>query len=114
MLFEVVIENGKQNAKLISLIGVNPKPRDKPSLGSKLVSLLFTLIIGFAIYSFVVKPRLFPAYENMGFICEGKTHCSQMTSCNEAKYYLANCPNVLIDGDHDGEPCERQFCNNSW
>ena len=45
------------------------------------------------------------------FVCDGRTHCSQMTSCAEAKYFLANCPNVKMDGDHNGIPCERQWCN---
>lgn len=45
------------------------------------------------------------------FKCEGKRYCSQMTSCNEAKFYLKNCPGVEIDGDGDGIPCERQWCN---
>lgn len=44
------------------------------------------------------------------FRCEGKTRCSQMTSCDEAKFYLKNCPGVKIDGDHDGIPCEDQLC----
>lgn len=114
VLFQVVNENGKQNAKLISLIGVEPKPKDKPSLTSNLISFLFIMLIAFIVYSFVIKPKLYPAYEEMGFSCEGKTHCSHMISCDEAKYYLANCPNVKIDGDNDGEPCERQLCNSSW
>ncbi|MCF9465553.1 cold shock domain-containing protein [Vibrio parahaemolyticus] len=38
--------------------------------------------------------------------------CSEMVSCNEAKFYLSNCPNVKIDGDNDGIPCESQFCGN--
>ena len=46
-----------------------------------------------------------------GFRCDGRTHCSQMTSCAEAKYFLAHCPNTQMDGNHDGEPCERQWCN---
>lgn len=50
------------------------------------------------------------------FRCEpGKTHCSHMRSCAEAKFYLKNCPNTKMDGDRngkgDGIPCERQFCN---
>ena len=44
------------------------------------------------------------------FQCQGKTRCSQMTSCEEAKFYLKNCPGVQIDGDHDGIPCERELC----
>lgn len=42
--------------------------------------------------------------------CDGRTHCAQMRSCTEAKYYLANCPGVQMDGDGDGIPCEQQWC----
>jgi len=45
------------------------------------------------------------------FTCDGRTHCSQMTSCAEATYFLKNCPNTKMDGDHDGIPCEQQWCN---
>jgi hypothetical protein len=43
------------------------------------------------------------------FSCQGKTHCSQMSSFEEAKFYLDNCPGTKMDGDGDGIPCERQF-----
>jgi len=45
------------------------------------------------------------------FRCDGRKFCSQMTSCAEAKYFLANCPGVKMDGDGNGVPCERQWCN---
>ncbi len=46
------------------------------------------------------------------FRCDGRTHCSQMTSCEEAKYFLANCSNVKMDGgSRNGIPCEKQWCN---
>lgn len=45
------------------------------------------------------------------FQCDGRTHCSQMTSCAEATYFLQHCPNTQMDGNHDGEPCEQQWCN---
>ncbi|WP_432468898.1 excalibur calcium-binding domain-containing protein [Agarivorans sp. Z349TD_8] len=73
-------------------------------------------------YSTTESPSLLPniessAFENSSsfstssnFSCEGKTHCSQMNSCEEAKFYLANCPNTKMDGDGDGVPCERQHC----
>lgn len=44
------------------------------------------------------------------FRCDGRTHCSQMTSCSEAMYFLENCPGVKMDGEGDGIPCERQWC----
>jgi len=46
-----------------------------------------------------------------GFKCDGRTTCSQMTSCAEARYFLQHCPNTTMDGNHDGDPCERQWCN---
>jgi cold shock CspA family protein len=45
------------------------------------------------------------------FQCDGRTYCSQMTSCDEATFFLRNCPNVKMDGNHDGVPCEQQWCN---
>ena len=42
--------------------------------------------------------------------CDGRIHCSQMTSCLESKYFLINCPGVKMDGDRDGIPCEEQWC----
>lgn len=44
------------------------------------------------------------------FRCDGRLHCSQMTSCSEAKLFLKNCPGVKMDGDGDGVPCEQQLC----
>lgn len=45
------------------------------------------------------------------FECDGREHCSQMRSCEEAKYFIANCPNTKMDGDNDGVPCEQQLCS---
>ena len=42
--------------------------------------------------------------------CDGRQHCSQMTSCAEAKFFLGNCPGVKMDGDRDGIPCEDHWC----
>ena len=44
------------------------------------------------------------------FKCDGRTHCSQMTSCAEATYFVQHCPNTKMDGNNDGVPCERQWC----
>jgi hypothetical protein len=48
--------------------------------------------------------------DSANFHCEGKTHCSQMASCEEATFYLKNCPGTKMDGDKDGIPCESQHC----
>ncbi|WP_339490988.1 excalibur calcium-binding domain-containing protein [Pseudomonas sp. EL_65y_Pfl2_R95] len=44
------------------------------------------------------------------YSCDGRKYCSQMTSCEEAMYFLNNCPGVKMDGGGDGVPCERQWC----
>lgn len=43
------------------------------------------------------------------FQCQGKIYCSEMTSYEEAEFYLQNCPGTKMDGDNDGIPCEQQF-----
>ena len=44
------------------------------------------------------------------FACDGRQHCSQMSSCAEATYFVQYCPGTKMDGDHDGIPCEQQLC----
>lgn len=50
-----------------------------------------------------------PAYR-----CDGRTYCSQMTSCAEATFFLRNCPSVQMDGNNDGVPCEQQWCTSPF
>ena len=58
------------------------------------------------------------AYNNLGLLdqeaasderspyqCDGRVYCSQMTSCEEAEFFLANCPGVKMDGGGDSVPC---------
>ena len=52
-------------------------------------------------------PRALPS---PAYRCDGRTHCSQMRSCEEATFFLKNCPGVQMDGDHDGIACEQQWC----
>jgi cold shock CspA family protein len=47
------------------------------------------------------------------FNCDGRKYCSQMTSCKEATLFLQNCPGMELDGNHDGVPCEQQWCTSS-
>jgi hypothetical protein len=55
--------------------------------------------------SFADAPQPEPLFQ-----CDGRTHCSHMHSCEEALYFLNNCPDTQMDGDNDGVPCERQWC----
>lgn len=43
---------------------------------------------------------------NDGFECGTKTTCGQMSSCEEARFYLNQCGLTRLDGDKDGTPCE--------
>ena len=40
------------------------------------------------------------------FTCSGKRYCREMSSCEEAKFYLTQCGVRSLDGNHDGVPCE--------
>ncbi|MBK1714844.1 excalibur calcium-binding domain-containing protein [Rubrivivax gelatinosus] len=52
-----------------------------------------------------------PAATPPRFSCDGRTRCTQMHSCAEAKFFLDRCPNTEMDGDGDGIPCEQQWCH---
>ncbi len=93
--------------------------------------LILLIAIGFSIFQYLSKHQSLsettasePTYNEVSdtsldqiatphsssqFSCQGKTHCSQMGSYEEAKFYLDNCPGTQMDGDGDGIPCERQF-----
>ena len=51
-----------------------------------------------------------PKANNSQFECGTKQYCKEMSSCEEAKYYLKNCGLTRLDGDGDGVPCEA-LCN---
>ena len=39
--------------------------------------------------------------------CGTKTVCREMSSCEEARFFLVRCGLARLDGDGDGVPCER-------
>ena len=45
------------------------------------------------------------------YTCGTKKTCSQMVSCDEARYYLNSCGVSSLDRDKDGIPCE-SICGN--
>lgn len=103
----------------------DPPPRRSPapaksSFSGLVGALLVALAAGGAIYQYKAKgevsvPESIVAPEaertSVHYTCDGRTHCSQMTSCEEATYFLRNCPGVKMDGDNDGLPCEEQWCS---
>ena len=67
----------------------------------------------------ISDPIIIPALDVNGagpgkvasYRCDGRKYCSQMKSCEEATYFINHCPQVKMDGDGDGIPCESQWCN---
>lgn len=128
--FKLALEKGKQTAKAISLVGVKPEVSILSRLKSIWLACIVIISIAYASVALLNKSDIptpvkdaalshsqlstTPRPIDKGFSCQGKKHCSQMTSCEEAKYYLAHCPDVKIDGDNDGVPCERQYCRRFW
>lgn len=39
-------------------------------------------------------------------VCGHKKYCLEMSSCDEARYYLVQCKVESLDGNHNGVPCE--------
>ena len=58
-------------------------------------------------YPKIVIPKVVIPKNKQNFTCDGRQHCSQMTSRAEAIFFINNCPNTKMDGDRDGDPCER-------
>jgi len=124
--FEIGIgKDGKQQAKNIvcpTRLAEKPyrlsepaKRPHKPGLLGRLILLAFVVALGaygYNEYTHRVAPQT--AYETPSseaaapspFHCDGRQYCSQMHSRAEAEYFLRNCPDTKMDGDHDGIPCE--------
>ena len=97
--------------------------RTRGSNRKKLILVLFIVVVCLAYaYSRFMRPRnvqssalpaatiTVPQAGQSLFRCDGRTYCSQMTSCAEATYFLKHCPGVKMDGNNDGVPCEQQWC----
>jgi cold shock CspA family protein len=94
---------------------------NKPRHKLKLLLVLCFIVAAVLIYSKVSKEQKFidqvklltvktPVVEKSEqFQGQGKVWCSQMSSYEEAIFYLRNCPGTKMDGDNDGIPCEQQF-----
>lgn len=110
-----------------------PRPRRQPTYRrkgnwrGKLIPLLvlaglFSIYSRFSAESVSLPPTSSPASAGVDALdsappaptfikqCDGRQYCSQMTSCEEATWFLQNCPNMKMDGEGDGIPCEDQWC----
>jgi cold shock CspA family protein len=88
---------------------------DRPGLLGRLIPLGLVIALGaygYNEYTHRVTPQTAHAVQSSvaavpsPFHCDGRQHCSQMRSRAEAEYFLMNCPDTKMDGDHDGIPCE--------
>ena len=120
--------DGRKRAEAVQRPGARRWPRPQRTTlrgrtGTRFGAVLSGVIVlglGFAGYRTYIGQRdpfvpqvITPASEDgdQRFQCDGRTHCSQMTSCAEATYFLKHCPGVQMDGNGDGAPCEQQWCN---
>jgi len=117
--FKLVKDKNKNKAVKARIEGVKTKSNNSnfKKVASSFILLIIMLTVAYTISNNMVSTSskgLSSAFkkENFSsFSCKGKVYCSQMKSCKEARFYLMNCPDVKIDGDGDGKPCESQWCN---
>ena len=121
--FEVALNaDGKKKAVGV-YVHVGQLPQDSPKrradsrppetrlgLYPSIVLCLVLCAVSFFVYTYWTGGFAPKASMSTLFQCDGRRHCSQMTSCKEAKYFLNNCPGILMDGDSDGIPCEQDLC----
>jgi cold shock CspA family protein len=97
--------------------------KERPGFFGRVIPLLIVVGLGFFGYGEYsrrnvpllannTKPEIQEATSN--YQCDGRTHCSQMTSCAEATFFLRNCLDVQMDGNNDGVPCEQQWCTSPF
>ena len=102
------------------------------SFGSSLIALLLVGGLGWYVYGLyseraLVASRAATPQSGMSpgatanpptvpsrYACDGRQHCSQMNSCEEAKFFIRHCPDTKMDGDGDGVPCEQQWCSGAF
>ncbi|MGB3394444.1 MAG: cold shock domain-containing protein [Stenotrophomonas sp.] len=112
-----VMRPGQRSASPRSL--AKKHPNQSPGIVGVVLTLLAIAAIGVYGYSRFTRAAHEPPAAQAAtasptpstFKCDGRTMCSQMTSCAEARYFLKHCPNTKMDGNNDGEPCEQQWCN---
>lgn len=77
----------------------------------QILLLIIVVAVGWNYYnrqtpSFEPQATVERDYSEYNFTCDGRQHCSQMTSRAEAEFFTRHCPNTKMDGDDDGIPCE--------
>lgn len=98
-----------------------PANYHKPKKRFSILPILLAIVVAGSIYNEFSNHKTATAPVSMALVdtnaevntprfeCQGKVWCSEMTSYEEAVFYLRNCPGTKMDGDGDGVPCENQF-----
>jgi len=116
--FDVEQHKGKSRATNARIEGVKANSSFKVSKNYKLI--YAAIIVAIAAFTFQrldldknnqtpqtqFAPSRTKAMNTLQFNCDGRQHCSQMTSRAEAEFFTRYCPNTKMDGDNDGIPCE--------
>lgn len=135
--FEVILnKDGKKKAVLVQRPGreLSTSYKVRPRTSVRQENSLLGRLIGFALVVMIVSAGyrfLAPRFNGQSsepaaaisapvvagpsrFQCDGRTYCSEMTSCAEATFFIRNCPNTKMDGNGDGVPCESQWCTSPF
>ena len=101
----------------------SPRTERRGGFGAKAVAIGLLVAIGLGAFGYHkyrenrlqeflgTPPERAIGIDSSAYKCDGRTYCSQMTSCAEAKFFLKNCPGTKMDGNNDGVPCQEQWCN---
>jgi hypothetical protein len=120
-------DKGRPQARSARFVGVPAENRSGP-LVPVLAVLAATLFASFGVYvanvhrsqpNSTINASVYKIFfardalrKDAVFQCEpSKRSCSHMTSCEEAFFHQERCGVSEMDGDRDGIPCERQWCN---
>lgn len=123
-----IVSDDKRRQQAINVVFAEQNSKQSSANRFQLTSLIFPIlvlsIIGYIGYIWLSHPgssiqasaykAVFARtalHNEKSYQCSGKKYCSEMTSCSEALFYQENCPGTEMDGDRDGIPCERQWCN---
>lgn len=122
-------ERGRPKAIAVRFVGDRATARRKPALletlGTTFVAAALLGIVAYVVYVRFTHPnsslqasvyKVFFARDalraNADFRCSAeKNSCSRMSSCAEAFFHQEVCRVEGMDGDRDGIPCERQWCD---
>lgn len=126
--YELVTDNkGRPQAQSAQFVGdlagnKSKRPSSMVAAFGAIVIVCFSAYVGYVRFSHPNSTLSASVYkiflardalrEHEEFQCQpSKSSCSQMTSCAEAFFHQERCGVSEMDGDRDGIPCERQWCN---